>query len=170
MQCFKTLMAPLTILVMCFLATPAIHAQTFPYFAWGKNAEYTPATGDYEMTGIGFPVGFHQILGNVVPVGEFFPADGVFFEGTFSGTQTVMTFFGDIEMTLSGDVLLEIDETGMAFGTWNPVFEITDGSGIYSNASGCLAGVAINPPFDPSSEVWGFNWAIWGVIDMGWDD
>ena len=133
-------------------------AQNVPWFASGTNAEYTPATGDYAMEGIGLHTGRQSIQGNVVPVGVFFPSPGVFFEGTFAGSQTVTAANGDtIEMDLSGDVLLLWDGSS-AYGDWYPNFTITGGTGRFANASGNLTGVATNPPFDPFTDLtWPFD-------------
>lgn len=158
-------------LSVVFSASTGLQAQTLPYIALGTGAQYNPANGDYSSDGIGVPIGRHNIVGNVVPDGTFFPRPGVFFEGTFEGTQVVSTRLGKIYMDLSGDVLLEIDETtGVATGTWYLTFEITGGTGLYRHASGSLKGVAVNPPFDPNSTMWGFNWAMRGRINLGWFD
>jgi hypothetical protein len=144
-------------------------AQTVPYVALGFDAEYNPATGDYSGPGIGVSVGVHVFDGNVVPDGVFFPAPGIFFAGTFAGSQVVTTEGGDtIDSNVSGAVVLEIDpDTGLITGTWNIDFEVTGGTGRFANASGQLRGIAINPPFDiATAAVWNFDWFVAGKIEL----
>ena len=52
---------------------------------------------------------------------------------------------------------------------WFPTFEIdtANSTGRFRNASGTLLGVAINPPFDPSMQLWPFDWFLDGEIDLG---
>ena len=87
MNRIKLLAVSIAFLLTSVLVVQKTDAQTLPYFAWGKNAGYTAASGDYEGRGIGFPVGLHRMMGNVVSDGVFFPEPGIFFEGTFEGTQ-----------------------------------------------------------------------------------
>ncbi len=144
--------------------------QTVPYFALGRNAQFDPISGDYAGEGRGLHLGRHEIRGNVLPDGEFFPEPDIFFEGTFTGTQTVIAANGDtIEMEMYGDVLLEYDaKTNTAFGTWYPNFEIVEGgTGRFANASGFLSGEAVNPPFEIDAATWPFDWFIEGEIDLG---
>lgn len=160
-----TLVVSLTAL---FTSTQQAAAQSVPYKASGTDADYAPGTGDYMGAGNGTHVGKHVIAGNVVPVGVFFPEPGVFFDGTFTGTQTVIAANGDtIDMELSGDVTLVFNEDGLAEGAWFPEFTITGGTGRFANASGVLSGVAINPPFNPAAAVWPFDWDISGKINLG---
>lgn len=150
------------------------HAQDVDYAAIGFDAAFTPDfttfTGDYEGDGIGNLLGAQTIEGTIAFTGIQDFANGIFFEGVFSGTQTVTAANGDtLEMTLSGTVLLTFtDATFTAVeGEWYPSFKITGGSGRFKNAAGCLEGVAINPPFNPTSQVWPFDWSIEGEIDLG---
>ena len=148
-------------------ASNIAYAQTLPYIAVGQAAQFDPSNGEYSGSGFGFPFGFQSIEGVVIP-DPIEPEEGVFFAGTFEGTQVTHTPLGDIHSTLSGDVLLEFDENGMAFGQWNPSFVITGGTGLFRRASGRFEGVAINPPFDPAaSATWPFDWFIAGRINLG---
>ena len=142
-------------------------AQTVPYSASGANAIFEPGNGDYFGFGNGLHLGRHSIDGNVIPVGEFFPEPGVFFRGTFSGTQVVTAADGStLTMTLNGDVELVFNDQGAAEGMWFPNFEVIDGSGRFEGATGSMSGVAINPPFDPNAAEWPFDWYIDGTLDL----
>ena len=141
-------------------------AQSLRYFAVGDGAQYNPVTYEYSGAGIGIPFGLQVIEGTAIPSPEDPDSASVFFQGTFSGEQVTHTFLGDIHSTLSGDVKLEFDENGMAFGTWNPSFVVNGGTGIFKHAKGRLEGVAINPPFDPTMETWPFSWQIEGRINL----
>lgn len=142
-------------------------AQSVPYRAAGTNAIYEPGSGDYYGEGRGLHVGRHLIDGNVMPVGDFFPEEGIFFRGTFTGVQTVIAADGStLTMTLYGDVELTLNEDGSAEGMWFPIFEVTGGTGRFLGATGQMEGVAINPPFDPSSDAWPFDWRIAGRLHL----
>ncbi len=161
-------MALLVALTLLFAQAQEANAQAVPYKASGTDAEYYPGSGDYEGVGNGTHVGKHTIAGNVNPDGVFFPEPGVFFAGTFTGTQTVTAANGDtIAMDLSGDVILVFNDDGLVEGTWFPEFTITGGTGRLANASRTLFGTAVNPPFNPASQAWGFYWDISGTIDLG---
>lgn len=142
-------------------------AQSVPYRASGQNAVYEPGSGDYFGIGRGLHLGKHSIDGNVIPDGDFFPEPGVFFRGTFEGTQVVTAADGStLDMYLSGDVELVFNDSGAVEGTWFPTFEVIDGSKRFKGASGTMEGVAINPPFDPSQPEWPFDWYISGTLNL----
>lgn len=157
----------LTVLAFMSLA-PAAYSQSVPYNGSGTDASYEPGSGDYWGVGNGTYMGKHTIVGNVIPDGDFFPAPGIFFAGTFEGTQTATAANGDtLTSRISGEVVLSFTEEGAVTGLWFPVFEIIGGTGRFAHASGTQQGIAINPPFDPSSEIWPFDWAIDGTINLG---
>jgi hypothetical protein len=154
----------------CLLWVPSsVTAQSVPYKSSGQDAQYTPGDGDYCGVGKGTHMGKHVIDGNVQADGEFFPAPGIFFAGTFEGTQTAIAANGDeLTSSLQGEVVLTFTEEGLVTGLWFPEFTITGGTGRFANASGELTGVAINPPFDPfTTDTRPFDWFIDGTINLG---
>jgi hypothetical protein len=143
-------------------------AQTVPMKGSGSDATYDPTTGHYEGVGNASHLGKFSFAGDIAPDGVFFPEEGVFFAGTFAGTQNFVAANGDVlEADVSGDVVLTIDpETGLVSGTWLATWDITRGTGRFAGASGHLEGAAINPPFDPNVTPWGFNWYFSGELNL----
>ncbi len=144
-------------------------AQSVPFKGAGTSAVYMPGTGTYAGAGEHSLMGKTHFDGAIVPVGVYFPEPGVLFAGTFSGSQVMTAANGDtLETDVSGEVLLNIDlTTGAATGIWTVVWEITGGTGRFANASGSYTGYAVNPPFDPTSDQWLFDYAFAGEIDLG---
>lgn len=149
-------------------ATKPAFSQSVPYKGSGQDSTFEPGTGLYYGGGNGTHVGNHWISGQVIPDGAYFPEPGVFFAGTFTGRQITTAADGStFEAELSGEVILRTTDSGLVTGTWFPHFEITGGTGRFANASGAFDGVAINPPFNPFTSAWAFDWYVDGEIDLG---
>jgi hypothetical protein len=121
-KCFRNAVVVGITLVSVLLAG-STQAQEVPFKGSGSNAQYFPAgdgdqnaPGDYGGIGNATHLGKHLVAGNVTAVGDIFPEPNIFFEGTFSGSQSQFAPNGDrldVEL-LEGDVLLEFDdETGL---------------------------------------------------------
>jgi hypothetical protein len=144
------------------------NAQVVPFGGSGTQSTFDPATGHFEGVGNASHFGRMGHSGDVLSVGVFFPADGVFFSGTFTGTQTYFSSNGDtLHANLSGEVLLVIDEqTGLVSGTWLVQWDITGGTGRFAGATGTTTGAAINPPFNPAVTPWLFDWYFSGELNL----
>lgn len=145
----------------------AAEGQTVPISGSGTNASFNPATGDYSGQGDISHLGNATFEGSIAYVGDFFPESGVFFAGTFEGSQNFVAANGDELFTdVTGEVLLKIDaETGLVFGEWLANWEITGGTGRFEGATGYLEGAAINHPFDPTLAEWPFDWYLSGQLN-----
>ena len=166
MKIRSVLMVAVAVALISGWSTQGI-AQTVPHKASGSDATYVPGTGAYFGEGNGTHLGKHVIDGFVIPDGEFFPEEGVFFRGTFTGAQTAIAADGStITATLEGEVELVFNADGAVEGLWFPAFEVTGGTGRFDGVSGAWEGVAINPPFDPSLSEWPFDWSVIGTVDL----
>lgn len=163
----RMLLAPFALCLA--IGLQSAEGQVVPFKGSGTNAVYDSLSGDYIGTGKSTLMGRTLLEGNIIPTGDFFPEPGIFFEGTFIGTQQLTAANGDtLAANLTGDVVLEIDpDTGLVTGTWEPFFTITGGTGRFANASGSFEGLAINPPFDPTFQFWDFDYSFDGKIDLG---
>lgn len=168
MKCCSHVFSLALTLAVLFSVSSA-EAQTVPFSGSGTSAVYMPGTGTYSGEGEYSLMGKAQSVGIIVPVGVFFPEPGVFFAGTFSGSQVTTAANGDtLETAVSGEVVLNIDPTtGAATGIWAVTWDVTGGTGRFANASGSYSGYAVNPPFDPTSGEWLFDYAFEGTLDLG---
>lgn len=160
----------LTVAVVTFAAVTAPHAnaQDVPIKGSGENSSFDPTTGDFYATGVMSHLGKMTGIGNVVPDGDFFPEPGVFFAGTFAGSQVFIAADESVlEADLQGEVLLVFTEDGLVTGTWSAHWSITGGTKRFAGASGAMTGAAINPPFNPFADpLWAFDWFAEGTIDL----
>lgn len=152
---------------MLAVSNSHVDAQDVPFLGFGSNGMYDPASGDFYATGQATHLGRLIGIGNVQSEGDLFPAPGVFFEGTFAGSQVFIGANGDLlEADLHGDVLLVFTEDGLVTGTWTVSWDITGGTGRFEGVTGATSGEAINPPFDPFAPTWPFDWHAEGMIDL----
>ena len=164
----KILTITVAAIALLAVAVPQVHAKDVPLKGSGRNSSFDPATGDFYATGVMSHLGKMTGIGNVVPVGDFIPEPGVFFAGTFAGSQVFIAADGSVlEADLQGEVLLVFTEEGLVTGTWSVSWDITGGTGRFFGATASTTGAAINPPFNPFTDpIWAFDWFTEGTINL----
>src|SRR4051794_33997002 len=97
------------------------HAQAVPFEGSGTNAIYDFASGNYRGVGVATHMGRISFAGNVQPKGKLFPTPGVFFAGSFEGSQVITAANGDqLEQDVSGEVLLTfVPASDLVVGMWD---------------------------------------------------
>ena len=166
-------------LAVVLTASQGAVAQLVPFKASGAGAEYDPATGAYEGPGTGTHLGKCLFIGTVdlakltpLPLPDDDPA--VFFRAAFCGFHSYVAANGDVLAgDFTGEVSLSVfdltDPDKFATGRWDASFVVDQASstGRFANASGEVDLVAINPPFDPTADVYPFYWVADGELDLG---
>ena len=154
-------------------------AQTVPYKTMGKNAVYTPSTGDYGGFGVGTHMGKHSFFGNVTvkpdPNEPNNPLKGTFMttpdtvqEVTAAdGSKFFSKFSGKVQLKFMGVV----PNTTIPIFTarWEGQFVVVGGTGRFANvkpAAQPLQVIAVNHPFTFLDQQWYFDWEIDGQIIM----
>jgi hypothetical protein len=152
-------------------------AQTVPYKTKGKNAVYTPSTGDYGGFGVGTHMGKHSFFGNVTvkpdPTDPNNPLKGTFVttpdtvqEVTAAdGSKFFSKFSGKVQLKFMGVV----PNTTIPIFTarWEGQFVVVGGTGRFANvkpAAQPLQVIAVNHPFTFLDQQWYFDWEIDGQI------
>jgi hypothetical protein len=167
MSSFKRVLSVAAIVCVWFGMAPSIDAQIVAFFARGSDNVYEPASGNFRGRGQATHLGKCRVLGNAVTTPTSNPL--VF---DWVGHSTLVAANGD-ELYFNGGGQVTLTPLGgtMFSAVWTANFNITGGTGRFTNAgpaSAPLSVVATNEPFDLVNDPeWIFSWQIAGQINLG---